>query len=228
MKMKIVIATVKTWNINNIERYHSLFSDQEITLITERYELTSEKLESINPLYVFFPHWSWIIPAEIYEKFNCVVFHMTDLPFGRGGSPLQNLIVRGIYQTKISAIKVSAGVDTGDVYFKENLDISSGNADEILSNASDIIFQKMIPRFIKDNPAAVPQEGKVVTFKRRTPDQSEIPDGLSQRQIYDYIRMLDGEGYPRAFRRIGSGKVYYSNAKFEGNKVYADAEFCEG
>jgi len=28
---------------------------------------------------------------------------MTDLPFGRGGSPFQNLIARGIYDTKIIA-----------------------------------------------------------------------------------------------------------------------------
>lgn len=70
-----------------------------------------------------------MLPKEIYESFECVVFHMTDLSLGKGGSPLQNLLVRGIYQTKISAIKVSAGMDTGDVYFKENLDISTGNAD---------------------------------------------------------------------------------------------------
>lgn len=70
-----------------------------------------------------------MILKEIYESFECVVFHMTALLFGRGGSPLQNLLVKGICQTKISAIEVSAGMDTGDVYFKENLDISTGNAD---------------------------------------------------------------------------------------------------
>ena len=30
---------------------------------------------------------------------------MTDLPYGRGGSPLQNLIIRGFESTKISAIE---------------------------------------------------------------------------------------------------------------------------
>jgi len=45
---------------------------------------------------------------------------MTDLPFGRGGSPLQNLIERGIKKTKISAIKVDGGIDTGDIFFKRD------------------------------------------------------------------------------------------------------------
>ena len=44
---------------------------------------------------------------------------MTDLPFGRGGSPLQNLIVRGYKSTKLTAIKVQSGIDTGDIYLKK-------------------------------------------------------------------------------------------------------------
>ena len=59
-------------------------------------ELTRAALEQAKPRYVFFPHWSHIIPEDIHGAFECVIFHMTDLPFGRGGSPLQNLIARGI------------------------------------------------------------------------------------------------------------------------------------
>jgi len=47
---------------------------------------------------------------------------MTDLPFGRGGSPLQNLIVRGFTHTKLSALRVEKGLDTGDIYLKEDLE----------------------------------------------------------------------------------------------------------
>ena len=44
---------------------------------------------------------------------------MTDLPYGRGGSPLQNLIANKIYDTKISAIRAEGGIDTGRIYLKE-------------------------------------------------------------------------------------------------------------
>ena len=43
---------------------------------------------------------------------------MTDLPFGRGGTPLQNLIVKGFDKTKISALKVTKGIDAGPNIFK--------------------------------------------------------------------------------------------------------------
>jgi methionyl-tRNA formyltransferase len=68
------------------------------------------------PRYVFFAHWSWKIPRAVYEAHECVIFHMTDVPFGRGGSPLQNLISRGIYETKLSALRCVEEMDAGPVY----------------------------------------------------------------------------------------------------------------
>jgi len=220
-----IIATIKTWNIENSKNLAEKYPEHNFILVTEKEKLTHKTLSEIKPEFVFFPHWSWIIPEEIYKNYNCVVFHMTDLPFGRGGSPLQNLIVRGIYQTKITAIKVEAGLDTGDIYFKEPFDISMGNADEIFSKISDLVFDKLIPRFFTEKLILKPQEGMPVVFPRRIPGQSEIPEGLSQRQIYDYIRMLDGEGYPAAYMKYQNGRVYYRNASLKDDIVYAKAEF---
>lgn len=224
---KYVIATTKSWNIDNVQKLKSKYPDEEFFLITEKEDLTKCYLEETKPKYVFFPHWSWIIPPEIYENYRCVVFHMTDLPYGRGGSPLQNLIVRGIYQTKVSAIAVEEGMDTGAIYFKEPMDISSGNADDILTRVSDIVFGKMIPRFIGKEPVPVKQEGEIVAFKRRTPDDSEIPDGLSQRQLYDYIRMLDGEGYPTAYKDVGDLRIYFRNAQLVGDTVRTETSIIK-
>ena len=64
-------------------------------LISARDDLSLDALRALQPAYVFFPHWSWRVPKKIVEEFSCVCFHETDLPYGRGGSPLQNLIVRG-------------------------------------------------------------------------------------------------------------------------------------
>lgn len=224
---KYIVATIKSWNIENFGVLKESHPDCEFKLINEKKDLSLSFLEAYKPKYIFFPHWSWIIPEDIYNNYNCIVFHSTDLPFGRGGSPLQNLIVRGIYDTKISAIKVCSGIDTGPVYFKESIDISEGSADEILRSISDIVFNKMIPRFLEADLVPVEQSGEAVSFKRRKPEQSKIPNGLSQRQIYDYIRMLDGEGYPAAFSKYDNGKVFYSNAKFEGDVVTAKAQFVE-
>jgi len=225
--MKIIIATIKSWNVKNADKFRRDNDyEHDVFIITNKDDLTYEKVSEINPEYIFFPHWSWIIPKEIYETFNCIVFHMTDLPFGRGGSPLQNLIERGIENTKISAIKVNEGIDTGDIYFKESLNLN-GTADEIFIRASQIIFKKMIPRIINEKILPKKQSGEVIEFKRRKPSQSELFSNFDLEKIYDYIRMLDGEGYPRAFIKFGKYKLEFSRASLKNNKIIADVKIMD-
>jgi methionyl-tRNA formyltransferase len=148
---------------------------------------------------------------------------MTDLPYGRGGSPLQNLIINKVYNTKISAIKVSKELDEGDVYLKEDFDISKGSANEIYINASKLIFKKLIPNILRQNPTPVRQEGDVVNFKRRTPEQSNIKmlNDVSIANLYDFIRMLDAPSYPKAYLELDNLKmelfeVIIKDGKLEG------------
>ena len=210
MKKAIVIATVKEWNINNyFELKKELENEYSLYLLTNKDELSFENIEKINPKYIFFPHWSWIIPQKIYENYESILFHMTDLPYGRGGSPLQNLITNKIYNTKITAIKVSKELDEGDIYLKEDFDISKGSAKEIYENASNLIFKKLIPNIIKKNIVPKKQEGDIVLFKRRTPEQSNIKTlkDVSMANLYDFIRMLDAPSYPKAYLELDNLKI---------------------
>jgi methionyl-tRNA formyltransferase len=222
----IVIATTKSWNVDQTKKLKKKFNDYIIHLITEKDELTYSNIEKIKPDWIFFPHWSWIIPEKIYNDFRCVVFHMTDLPYGRGGSPLQNLIIRGHKRTKISAIEVVKELDAGNIYLKEGLTLE-GTADEIFKRASEIIFNKMIPQIIKNTIISKPQEGTVKAFKRRKPDDSKLTEKMDLNEIYDFIRMLDGEGYPRAFINFGDYVIKFEKASLENGKVIARAEIID-
>lgn len=218
----IVIATVKSWNLENARNLQkALASRWNVVIIDSREELTTRRLAQLNPTYVFFPHWSWIIPEEIYTAYRCVVFHLTDLPFGRGGSPLQNLIVRGIYDTQISAIRVDAGLDTGAVYMKHPATLEEGSADTLLAEISRIIFTRMIPHILETDPSPTPQEGPTTTFQRRTPEESDLAAAkiTDLRSLYDFIRMLDGEGYPNAFITVGGRTIRFYDAKLEAGKL---------
>lgn len=211
----IIVATIKEWDIENYFKLKSEYGQEfNFYLISSCDELIKESLDKISPKYIFFLHWSWKIPKDIYSNFNCVLFHMTDLPYGRGGSPLQNLISNKVYNTKISAIKVTEDIDAGDIYLKEGLDISTGSAQDIFKRSSQITFGKMIPKFLSTNMMAEKQHGEIVLFKRRTQEQSnlKITKDLSLDGLYDFIRMLDGEGYPKAYLEIGNIKIEFSQA----------------
>lgn len=216
--MTYVIASSKVWR-PQMPAVVAEKTGHPCVAITRKEELTPEYLASIQAEMIFFPHWSYLIPAQIYERYECVVFHMTDLPFGRGGSPLQNLIVRGIYETKISALRCVKELDAGPIYLKRPLSLD-GTANEIYRRASEII-EEMIITIIRDRPQPVEQVGEVVTFQRRRERDGDISRLATLQQIYDYIRMLDADGYPRAFIETETLRVEFSDASLQADEVTA-------
>lgn len=213
--MALLIASSNPVYAQNLLRSLSAHVQEEVRLIEKKEELTTEFLEALQPRYIFFPHWSSIIPASVFEQYNCIVFHMTDLPYGRGGSPLQNLIVRGHKSTVISAIKVVKELDAGPVYLKQALSLE-GSAREIFERCVPIVEQ-MIVKIIEEKLQPQDQSGEVVEFKRRAPKDGNLADLTQLEQVYDFIRMLDADGYPAAF--LENEKI-----KFEFTSVQRNAD----
>ena len=192
-------------------RWHYVGSPEELTL---------EAVERLDPRYLFFLHWSWKVRSELVDAYECVAFHMTDLPYGRGGSPLQNLIRRGHRTTRLSAFRMTHDIDAGPIYMKESLALD-GRAQEIYVRATELAA-RMIERIIREHPTPEPQEGEVVRFKRRKPAESAIPESGSARELFDFIRMLDSEGYPRAFIEHGGFRYEFGSARLDGERVSAE------
>lgn len=223
--MSIVIASNKKLHREYIDEISQAIHECVFD-IAGKENLTYETLRQISPRYVFFPHWSYIIPAEIYEAFECVIFHMTDLPFGRGGSPLQNLIARGVYETKISAIRCVKELDGGDIYFKRDLSLY-GSAEEIYLRASEIVKDMMI-EIVKTSPPTVPQQGVPTVFRRRKPDESDIGELNDLIKVFDHIRMLDASGYPAAFLNTKNLHLEFSRASLKDGHIVADVKIICG
>ena len=213
--MKYIILSSKPWNAELHQRLGQRMPGEWI-LINDRADFTAEKLRDLGPAKVFIPHWSHLIPEAIFSPFECIVFHMTDLPYGRGGSPLQNLIARGHKSTQISAIRVEAGLDTGPVYMKAPLDLS-GTAEEIFFKA-DRVIEEMIVSIIENDPTPQPQEGEPEVFRRRTPDMSDMTSIDDPEKLYDHIRMLDAEGYPHAFLETEHFRLEFTRASLDADQ----------
>jgi methionyl-tRNA formyltransferase len=215
----IILATPHSRN-DPLERgVRKRLTGYEIVRLRSCDDLILGKLEQLHPEFIFFPHWSWLIPEEIHSRFECVIFHMTDLPYGRGGSPLQNLIVRGHKETKLTALRCEKGLDTGPVYLKRPL-VLTGTAEEILQRAS-ALMEEMIIEIVLNHPVPTPQQGEPVVFKRRSPEDGNLAPLVELEQVYDYIRMLDAEGYPRAFLDTEHFHLEFSEANL--GETFVDA-----
>ena len=194
-------------------------------IVNRKDDFSIEFLKSVNPKFIFIPHWSYLIPAEIYDNYNCIVFHMTDLPYGRGGSPLQNLIVRGHTETKISALKVEEELDAGDIYLKRPLSLH-GTAEEIFLRFGKVVI-KMIETIVEENPIPVPQNGRSLNFKRRNKDDGNLEELQDLEILFDYIRMLDAKRYPKSFLETKYFRFEFSRASLKCNEILADVRIIK-
>ena len=213
------MAGCKPWNRRCFDEAISSYPG-EWEFVAQLEELTIDAVRLLNPRYVFFLHWSWKVPEEIASNYECVCFHMTDVPYGRGGSPLQNLIIRGHRSTKLTALRMVPEMDAGPVYMKEGLSLE-GNAEEIYIRATRL-SALMIRKIIEHNPQPLPQEGEGVAFARRTPDESRIGPGNNLLRLHDFIRMLDADGYPRAFLEQAGFRYEFHRAALLDGRIEAD------
>jgi methionyl-tRNA formyltransferase len=215
---KYIVANTKPWNREAFDAWPQ--KPPGNWLLVETPEQLSEALKQGSPArYIFFPHWSWKVSEDLLNQTECVCFHMTDLPYGQGGSPLQNLIVRGHAETMLSALRMTNELDAGPIYAKTPLDLS-GTAQEIFERASSVIFN-MIREIVQNEPKPNSQSGTVTKFSRLTPAQSQLPQQVELRSLYDHIRMLDAETYPTAFLEYGDFRIEFSDAIIDGDTLSA-------
>jgi methionyl-tRNA formyltransferase len=183
-------------------------------------------VKAINPKFIFFPHWSHTVPNEILEMTTCVCFHETDLPYGRGGSPVQNLIALGHRETVVTALKMTDELDAGPIYLKEKLSLE-GLAEEVFVRSAYIVAD-MIKTIITKNPRPTKQVGKPTFFNRRKPSQSKIPiEKASLVDLFDHIRMLDAEGYPKAYLEAGGFRFEISRPALKAGEILADVRITK-
>lgn len=218
--MKFIIITKKKWDLNNFKNLNkNIFVLDKINLI---------KIKKINPKIIFFIHWSKLIKDSVFNKYLCIQFHSSNLPKGRGGSPIQNQILFNIKKTKISAFKVSESLDSGPICLQSNLSLK-GSALDILKRIENKSIQ-MIKKIINIKDLNFKkQKGKPSFFKRRKPSESKINTHKTTtiNKLYDFLRMLDAPCYPKAYVKLNKFKFMFNDIKINKGKINAKVEIIK-
>jgi len=218
--MKFIIITKRKWDSDNFKKLNkNIFVFDKINHI---------KIKQINPEIIFFIHWSKFINKSIFKKYLCIQFHSSNLPRGRGGSPIQNQILFNIKKTKISAFKVSESLDSGPICLQDDLSLQ-GNALKIFKRMETKSIQ-MIKKIIKTkNLNFKKQKGKPSFFKRRKPSESKINvyKTTTINKLFDFLRMLDAPDYPKAFIKLNKFKFIFNDIKINKNKIDARVEIIK-
>jgi methionyl-tRNA formyltransferase len=225
--VRVGVVAKFNWYLDDAKR---VFSDgeYEVLTFTTLDELKNEIRINSNLDFIFFPHFSEIIPPSIYENFLCIGFHTGDLPADRGGSPIQNKILSGKYLTNVSAFRITKDIDAGPIFKQHVIDLSEGTIVEILLNLSKICATMMID-IVRNSPVPIDQIGQIEVKVRRKPIDSLLPQSnVGIRGIYDHIRMVDGLDYPSAYIVWGDLIIEFTSAKLKDGKLTANCIIREG
>jgi methionyl-tRNA formyltransferase len=206
--MKIVYYGYREWSFKIFNKLQ----------ITNKYLVTHKDygfIDTIKPDLVFFVGWSDIIPKHIIENNLCVCLHPSPLPKYRGGSPIQNQLLKNEKKSMVSLFVMDEGIDTGDILFQSPISLTGELGDifnEIVREGTKGI------NFIVDNFQEIPIFRKKqdldsgTFFNRLKPSDSELllEDFVeySPEYFHNKIRGLSSP-YPNAYIKCKNGEKLY-------------------
>ena len=97
-------------------------------------EESVEKLRSFNADIFVVSAYGQILSKEILDmpEYGCINTHASLLPKYRGAAPIQWAIINGDDKTGVTIMQMDEGVDTGDILYTKEVDITSDDTGESL------------------------------------------------------------------------------------------------
>ena len=206
--MKIACVGYRAWAIDIYQNLKEELPEHEFLLQLSEPDFCELDIAAFKPDLLLFYGWSKIIPNNLVTKYNCLMLHPSPLPKYRGGSPLQNQIIRGETKSAVTIFLMDEGIDTGPIAKQKELDLS-GTLIDIFERISVIGLQLTL-EIVSEGLSAYEQDEEQATyFNRRKPHESEISiDELTNQSslyLYNKIRMLQ-DPYPNPFIKTIDGK----------------------
>lgn len=169
----------------------------EIDLVTNCTDLTIEHGDILFLISCY-----EIVPLEVRQRYKaCLVIHASDLPQGRGWSPLVWQILEGRNDITVSLLEADEPVDSGAIWHKIQIHFEGHElCDEIYS----VLFEaelKLMDYALDNLESAypVPQKGEASYYPRRTPEDSCLDVQRSIADQFDLLRVADNKRYPAYF-----------------------------
>jgi methionyl-tRNA formyltransferase len=205
--MRVACVGYRKWALNIYDSLAAT-SDHIFLIFRNQCQFDINVLDDFKPDLILFYGWSWIVPSDLLDRYTCLMLHPSPLPRYRGGSPIQNQIIAGEKNSKVTIFVMSDELDAGDIVAQQDLDLM-GTLDQVFRRIEDIgleLTQELLRHGLKRSP----QDHSLATFcKRRSHADSEIThEELTQESalyLYNKIRML-ADPYPNAYIKTADGK----------------------
>jgi methionyl-tRNA formyltransferase len=134
------------------------------------------------------------------NKYNLVV-HESDLPKGKGWSPVTWQVLEGVKKIPVTLFEAEEAVDAGEIYAKENIILKGDELLPEIKNLQGIATKNLIHKFIDKYPeiTGTKQTGPSTFYAKRKAKDSELDIDKPIREHFNLLRVCDNERYPAFF-----------------------------
>ncbi len=201
MKINILIEK-KSWAIDYLDKI--LFECKKI-FKNSKIIYAAKNIRRNSDVTIIFSYFK-IIDQELLSrsKYN-IIPHESDLPKGRGMSPLTWQILEGKKKIFFSLIEASKKIDQGKIYYKKKVNVENS----LLFKEIKILQLKknlqLIIRFLKylkihkKSPKSFKQKSSASYYHIRKPEDSQLNVNKSIKSQFNLLRVADFKNYPNFF-----------------------------
>lgn len=143
--MKMVASPVKEYAIEkNLQVYQPIKVRNNPEFL--------EEVKKLNPDLICVVAYGKILPQELLDipKYGCVNVHGSLLPEYRGAAPIQWAVLNGDKKTGVTTMFMNAGMDTGDMILKEEVEIGEDETTGELWNRLKMIGANLLIKTVKE------------------------------------------------------------------------------
>ncbi|MBP5778581.1 MAG: methionyl-tRNA formyltransferase [Campylobacter sp.] len=181
-----------------------------------------EQICAFKPDFIVVAAYGQILPSDILDIAPCINLHASILPKYRGASPIQSAILCGEKFSGVTAMKMGAGLDDGEMLGFSFLDIRDLKSSEIFDQMAKIA-SNLIVKILKnyENLAPISQIHALSTKCSKIKKEfglikfsDDIDEILRKFRAFDF--------WPNIF--LDDGTKLLEVAKFS-DKIYNESEF---
>lgn len=137
-----------------------------------------------------------------------IVVHESDLPKGKGWSPLTWQVLENRNIIPITLFEATETIDSGVIYSQKTIELDGTELLDEIKHKQGLKTIEMILEFVKIHPnnQGKKQVGESTFYKRRGPLENELDVEKSIIENFNLLRVCDNKRYPAYF--------IYKNCKY--------------
>lgn len=169
--------------------------------------------------FCFCLSFSNLIPFKMRQQFkHTLVVHASDLPAGKGWSPLTWQILEGKSRIPITLFEAADKIDSGQIYAQYWINFEGHELIDELRDRQASATREICQWFVGHYPECLSearvQQGQESFYARRSSEDSKLDPYKTIAEQFNLLRVVDNDRYP-AFFQLNGKKFYLKISKDE-------------